>query len=57
MERIPDDADHDTVEDRRRAADDVEVTVRDGVVGAWTECSDHGDWPRMGTVPMLGAGR
>ncbi len=38
---VADDADDDPVEDRRRAADDVDVPVRDGVVAAWADCCDH----------------
>ena len=34
VERVADDADDDAVEDRRRAADDVDVPVRDGVVAS-----------------------
>ena len=39
--RVADDADDDTVEDRRGAADDVDVPVRDGVVASGADCARH----------------
>ena len=39
--RIADDADDDAVEDARRASDDVDVPVRDGVVRAWADGCHH----------------
>ena len=41
VRRVADDADDDAVEDRRRAPDDVDVPVRDGVVAAWADRCDH----------------
>ena len=39
--RVLDDSDDDAIEDRRRALDDVDVPVRDGVVATWADRSDH----------------
>src|SRR4051794_7543400 len=39
--RVADDSDDDAVEDSRRAADHVDVPIRDGVVGAWCDRGDH----------------
>ena len=41
VRRVADDADDDAVEDRRCAADHVDVPVRDGVVRAGADCGDH----------------
>jgi hypothetical protein len=38
---VPDHTDDDAVEDRRRATDDVDVPVGDGVVRAGADCDDH----------------
>src|SRR5437868_3293388 len=39
--RVGDDADHDPVEDARRARDHVDVAERDRVVRAWTDRRDQ----------------
>jgi hypothetical protein len=41
VQRVTHDAHDDAVEDRRRPLDDVDVPVRDGVVGAWADCGNH----------------
>ena len=40
--RVPDDADHEAVEDARGALDHVDVAVGDRVEGAWIDGCDHG---------------
>jgi hypothetical protein len=40
--RAADHTDDDAVEDRRRAADHVDVAERDGIVGPGTDGGDHG---------------
>ena len=51
VERVTDDADDDAVEDRRRAADDIDVPVRDGVVAAWADGGDHREKTVMRAEP------